>query len=121
MAVKFGDLRTDKDRIEFMRNKLLNDDRWILRGMFAIYQRQTADEQTSESTRYWNNIGFTGADALLLSSFTKQMMKRGFEERMNQANTTIRSFFSEKQEFHIRKRMPKYARQLVKISTGRIQ
>ena len=120
MTVKFEDLTTDKARIEFVRGKLRNDERWILRGMYAIWQLQTEDEKQSESTRDLNGVGFSGIDGEILTSFTNQMIKRGFVQRKNETGITIQTFLSVKQEKYVRKYMPRYARQLVKIATGKI-
>ena len=120
MTVQFQDLTTDKARIEFVRNKLETDERWMLRGMYAIFQRQTEDEKRAEYTGVDNGIGFTGADGGILASFTKQMLYRGFAQRMNDPSITIQTFLSEKQERYVRRKMPKYARQLVKIAKGQI-
>lgn len=120
MTVQFQDLTTDKARIEFVRDKLRNDERWILRGMYAIYQLQTEDEKNSETTRDLNGVGFSGIDGEIMTSFSNQIVKRGFISRMNQPNLKIQHFLSEKQEKYVRKYMPRYARQLVRIATGKI-
>jgi hypothetical protein len=120
MTVKFEDLTTDKARIEFVRDKLRTDERWMLRGMYAIYQLQTEDEKRSESTRDLNGVGFSGIDGEILTSYSNQMIKRGFVQNMNKPGITIQTFLSEKQEKYVRKYMPRYARQLVRIATGKI-
>jgi hypothetical protein len=48
------------------------------------------------------------------------MIKRGFLQKMNDPELGIRMFFSERQEHYVRKYMPRYARQLCKIATGKI-
>jgi hypothetical protein len=120
MQPKFEDLTTDVSRVDFIRDKLRNDERWILRGMYAIYQLQTEEEKQSESTRDNNGVGFSGIDGEIMTSFSNQMVNRGFVQQMNNPGITIRTFFSEKQEKYVRKYMPRYARQLVKIATGKI-
>ncbi len=119
MTTRYSDLTTDKARIAFIREKLESDDQWILRAMHTIYQRQTADEQNTEQTRYTNGIGFTGVDAELLTSFTKRMIERGYLKLLTEKKAVnIRTFFSQKQEYYIRRKVPKYSRQLVKITKG---
>ena len=54
-----------KDEI---KEKLANDGRWLVRGLLAIYDRQTADEKAVGATVEDNGIGFNGADAEILSS-----------------------------------------------------
>ena len=120
MNKEFAQLTSDKARIAYIRDKLVNNERWILRGMYAIYKYQTADEQRSECTTDSNGVGFSGIDGEIMTSFSNQMVKRGFLQRMNNPNLGIRMFFSEKQEKYVRKYMPRYARQLCKIATGKI-
>jgi hypothetical protein len=49
----------------------------IGRALWAIFQRQTADEQETLSTNNHNNIGFTGADARSGSLTAKYWKKHG--------------------------------------------
>ena len=117
VAVKFSDMKNKKQRVTFIREKLEHDDRWLLKGLFRIWQNQTAQEQNAEATIERNGIGFTGADAQILTSFVDQMIRKGF--KIENVNTyTIANFFSPKQSRLLRHRMPKYAGQLENISTG---
>lgn len=76
------------------------------RAIIAIYSKQTADEQRTEETRHNNGIGFNGSDAIILSSFAKQI----------QRGATL----SAKQMAIALKKMPKYAGQLERIAKGEI-
>lgn len=80
-------------------------DKWLIRGLMAIYRRQTADEQNSESTKYDNGIGFGGCDSKILSSFAKVILKR--------------HFLSTKQMAVCRRLMTKYSMQLVRIAKAK--
>lgn len=86
----------------FIKEKLLTDNRWLYRGILAIYEKQTYEEKNAGNTIIDNGIGFNGADAFILSSFAKQL---------NQGR-----ILSVKQLAIARKRMPKYAGQLLKIA-----
>ena len=79
--------------------------KWLHRGALALYQRQTADEQSNCSTKYHNGQGFTAVDAPFLSSLAEQLLKG-------------RSL-SQKQNDYARKCMQKYAAQLAKIANGK--
>lgn len=51
---------------------LLNtSDRAVERGVVAIWQRQTADEQSTDTTRHNNGIGFSGWSAHSGSYYAK--------------------------------------------------
>jgi len=49
----------------------------IGRALSALFQRQTRDERTTNTTNQHNNIGFAGCDAKAGSFAAKSYMKRG--------------------------------------------
>lgn len=98
----FNELKTKKDRTAHIREMLATDARWALKALVRIYDNQTADEKSSEDTKHDNGIGFTGSDAHLLTSYAKQYNARGS--------------LSPKQMTYVFKKMPKYARQLERVS-----
>jgi hypothetical protein len=75
---------------EFIKDKLLTDQCWLMRGIVAIFEMQTYDEQQAEQTKE------------LMSSFAKQI----------QRGRTL----STKQLAFAQKKMPKYAGQLLHIA-----
>jgi hypothetical protein len=95
---------SDQWEAKEIQEKLRENDLWVMRGLLAIYARQTEDEKNAEVTKHHNRVGFSGADATLLSSFAKQIQKRGS--------------LSVKQMLWARKKMLKYAGQLAKIANG---
>ncbi len=92
-----------KDEI---KQKLTTDTRWVIRGLLAIYDRQTADEKAVGATVEDNGVGFNGADAEILSSIAM--------------NYKTRNFISPRQLEIVQKKMPKYAGQLAKIANGAV-
>jgi len=93
---------TKKHIKETFKTKLASNATWATRGMLKIYERQTAQEQASQTTQVINDVGFSGCDAEILSSFCEQYMKWGR--------------LSDKQMTLVFKKMPKYWSQLVSIS-----
>lgn len=93
---------TKAQKKAFLKESLRTNLKWAQRGLLIIYSFQTEEEQVSEDTRFYNTIGFTGADAPLLSSFAKQLI-RGRQ-------------LSGKQVYLLHKKMPKYWRQLMEVS-----
>lgn len=89
-------------------SKLATDDRWLVRGILAIYERQTADERASQTTRHYNGIGFNAWDAGLLSSFAQQILRRQATGRLD--------LLSPAQIAKARPKMRKYATQLAAIA-----
>jgi len=103
MALSKND-QSARDAIEYM---LAHNERALCRAILAIYARQTASEQATQQTKDHNNIGFTGVDAELLSSFAEGIKKYGR--------------LTDRQKVYAEKKMPKYWRQLKDIaeSNGR--
>ena len=97
----YGNL-TIKQVKEWMQNLLLTNDKAVCRALVVIFERQTADEQVIGATRFNNNVGFTGVDAEICTSFAKQVLSRGF--------------LTPKQMVIARKKMLRYWRQLADIS-----
>ena len=88
--------------IELLKTQLATNHAQIEKAIIRIYEYQTKDEQSSKDTRYYNLVGFRACDARILSSFAQYLLK-GFH-------------LSEKQMAIAKKKMPVYARQLVKQS-----
>ncbi len=88
--------------VAFIKQQILASEAWLLRSIVAIFCKQTQSEQTSETTKELNGVGFNGADAEILSSFAKHI---------NNGRK-----LSEKQIALARRKMVKYARQLDSIA-----
>lgn len=87
---------------EEIQAKFDTDYKWLLKGVLAIYNQQTFDEQQTESVNHNNHRGFKTTDAKFLSSIATQI-KNGYG-------------LSEKQVFVTRKKMAKYAAQCAKLA-----
>lgn len=85
-----------------IRSQITSKPEAAAKAMMKIYANQTSDEQNSEVTKYRNNKGFTGNDAEILSSFSKQYQQRGS--------------LSPKQNAILMKKIGKYAGQLTKMA-----
>lgn len=86
--------------------KLTTDVKWLVRGIVAIYEKQTSDEQNSETTKHHNAVGFNGRDAKFGSSLAQQL-QNGRHLSYRQIDAAQRM-------------MVKYAGQLAKIANGEI-
>lgn len=74
-----------------------------LKALLWIYKYQTEEEKQTDSTHVLNGVGFTGTDAEILSSFSKQLIEKGW--------------LSPKQMIIVRKKIKKYENQMAKIAT----
>lgn len=89
--------------------KLATDERWLHRGILAIYERQTTDEKQREETKHQNGIGFNGPDAKFMSKMAQQIL-------LWQAGKWKYRFpMSPRQQAAARNRIRKYAGQLLRI------
>jgi hypothetical protein len=89
--------------VDFIKDKILIDDRWLERGILAIGKYQTASEVARCDTHLYNKCGFNGSDGHFMISLFKILLK-GYH-------------LTEKQKFVARKKMIKYAGQLLRIAT----
>jgi hypothetical protein len=101
------------EAVQMIRSNMAESNWWAVRGMLAIYAKQTADEQQAETVTHDNGVGFTGTDGHILSSFAKQVnrwMATAPERRQYDFPLSV------KQTAIVQKKMPKYAGQLLKIA-----
>ena len=79
---------------EVIKDYLKKNKNWQLRALVRLYERQTDMEKDSNKTIEHNGIGFSGADAKILTGIFK----------FYKAN----NFLTEKQYTVLSKRLPKY-------------
>jgi hypothetical protein len=113
--MNYVDIKTKQDRVIYMKQKLASDSRWMLKALLTIYQYQTSEEQNAQATREHNNVGFTGVDGTILSSFAEQLLRKG---GMQVIGADVNNLFSPKQQAILKNKMPKYARQLVNVAAS---
>lgn len=114
--MKFSDLTNDPDRIDYLKQQLSQDDRLIMRCLLRIFENQTLDEQQSKDVKLHNGIGFRSMDAKILTEYVETARRRGVVPKLQNKEMPFRleSVVSDRQAAFLRRRMPKYARQLLK-------
>jgi hypothetical protein len=95
-------------QLAWYRAHLIVFPKWQLRALEVIFQRQTAGEQVAGTTVEYNNVGFAGNDAEILSSFA-QKVQAWNAEKVHKFPTPL----STKQMAILAKRMPRYAGQII--------
>ena len=85
-----------------VKAKLETDDKWLYKGVVALFERQTKDEQRVEDARIVNNVGFNKPDSHKMSYYAKWIMKKG----------RLDGHFRD----DARRRILKYSAQLTKIA-----
>jgi hypothetical protein len=94
--------------VEMMRQVLASNDIMVERSILELYKRQTHDEQNDQMTKHHNARGFNGLDAKFLSSLAQWILRP--TERKEGMRLSI------KQREVARKKLMKYAGQLVEIA-----
>lgn len=69
---------TQSDYKRLLQSVIEINDNAVINVLLMIYERQTDEEQITEQTIEENGEGFTGADAEILTSFSRQYLERGF-------------------------------------------
>jgi len=106
-------METLKERAERIKNWIENGcnveieshRQGLGRAVVLVFNKQTADEKSTEDTKHNNGIGFNGVDAKILSSIAKQFISR--------------NSMSIEQSRIVKKKMQKYAMQIAKIQIAK--
>lgn len=98
--------------------KLETDNRWLIRGLLALYERQTADEQQTEQTSHSNGMGFNGTDANILTSFAKQVL---VWQAVPAGERKYPMPLSPRQLELARRKLRKYAGQLARLANAAVE
>ena len=93
------------EAINTIRTAIVSNNRALYKALLIIYENQTSEEKSAQTTIEDNEVGFSGVDARLLSSFAAYLQRWGD--------------LTERQLVHARKKMPKYARQILDLSLAK--
>jgi len=93
---------TNKLVDQYLKEKLSTNATWAQACMLRIFERQTVIEKAINATNVENDIGFSGADAEICSSFAKQLLQK--------------RILSTKQMAIVFKKAKKYRKQLLSIT-----
>ena len=91
---------------EQIGERIEGSNKWLERGVLAIYDRQTRDEKSVKDTKYLNGMGFSAFDVQYLS-YVAEYLKSGRHLSGQYVEKT-------------RKRMKRYVGQLTKIANGEL-
>lgn len=53
-------IHTKSELVKYYREMLGEFNGWAIRGLLAVYDKQTADEKRTETTNHHNGVGFRG-------------------------------------------------------------
>lgn len=92
---------------EKIRELLQTNDIMVERSVLNLFERQTYDEQETQTTKHTNGRGFNGLDAKFLSSLAEWIHRSTRKEGMR---------LSPKQLAVARRKLMKYSKQLAEIA-----
>lgn len=103
------DITNKKQLVTMLKQQISTSDRQALKALVTVYKNQTATEKAAKQTQVWNNVGFSGIDANILSSIASYYLT------WNKV--------SDKQLAIVKRLMPRYANQLVNqsLESGKIK
>lgn len=90
---------------EQMKEFVQNNDKVLYGALLALYDCQTADEQSSGYTQCFNNVGFNGCDSHFLSSVAESLKRYGK--------------LTDKQKVITRKKLMKYMGQITNLANAK--
>jgi hypothetical protein len=115
--IKFVELQTKKARVEFLREKVASDDRYLIKGLIAIFECQTQEEKVRNSVSVHNGIGFSRFDVDVLSEISKKLLQAGaLSAIQNREPVDCNQYLTPYERNVLRKRMQKYVGQLARIA-----
>ena len=94
-----------KKFVGFIKYKLFNDQKWLERGIVAIFEKQTDREQQAGTSLEHNKFGFSGYDAVVMSAYAKWILEG--------------RHLTDHHYFKARAKMMKYAGQLAKLAIAK--
>ena len=74
---KIYGVKTKKEGIDFIRSMIKTSDLWVVRGIAAIYSRQTSIEQRNRETSERNGVGFSKYHANQMSGYAQTLLSGG--------------------------------------------
>jgi hypothetical protein len=105
---------------ESIRDLLTRSDAAVERALLVLYERQTADEQASETTKYVNGRGFNAVDAEILSSFACQVERKvGQTSSYLGRERKLGECLSPKQMAIARRKVVRYVKQLAEVAEAK--
>lgn len=100
---------------ESITKLLETNDKAVCRALVVLFERQTADEQTSAVTKHRNGMGFNGYDAGFGSWLAKQIMNWEAAPDRKYAHPLGRMMIDK-----ARRMVYKYAGQLAEVANVRV-
>lgn len=101
--------------VDHMRLALMTDNNYLEKAILKLYKYQTEYEQQTQDTAMLNGVGFNSIDANFLSSLAEWILDIKNVPVNEKNKYVVRRHLTNKQRLFARKKLIKYARQLVNM------
>lgn len=84
-------------RENYIKERMKDDDEYLMGALIALYNCQTADEKEIHGTKYQNDMGFNGVDAGFLTDVSQFFLRTGFvtEKQIKFVRKTIIKYWGQ--------------------------
>lgn len=114
-SVEDGTAKNLNEIVNHMRLALMTNDNYLEKAILKLYKYQTEHEQQLQDTAVLNGVGFNSIDAKFLSSLAEWILDRKHARVAEKDKYVVRRHLTNKQLLFARKKVTKYAGQLVNM------
>lgn len=114
-SIEDGTSKNLDEIVNHMRLALMTNNDYLEKAILKLYKYQTEHEQQTKDTTVLNGVGFNSIDANFLSSLAEWILDRKHAPAAEKDKYVVRRHLSYKQRLLARKKVTKYAGQLVNI------
>lgn len=114
-SIEDGTSKNLDEIVNHMRLALMTNNDYLEKAILKLYKYQTEHEQQTQDTTVLNGVGFNSIDANFLSSLAEWILDRKHAPVAEKDKYVVRRHLSYKQRLLARKKVAKYAGQLVNM------
>ena len=114
-SIEDGTAKNLEEIVNHMRFSLMTNNDYLEKAILKLYQYQTEFEQQTQDTAMLNGVGFNSHDANFLSSLAEYILDRKNAPESEKDKYVVRRHLTDKQRLFARKKVIKYAGQLVNM------
>ena len=114
-SIEDGTSKNLDEIVNHMRLALMTNNDYLEKAILKLYKYQTEHEQQTQDTAVLNGVGFNTIDANFLSSLAEWILDRKHAPVAEKDKYVVRRHLTYKQLLFARKKVTKYAGQLVNM------
>lgn len=114
-SVEDGTAKNLAEIVNHMRLALMTNNDYLEKAILKLYKYQTEHEQQLQDTAMRNGVGFNTIDANFLSSLAEWILDKKHAPAAKKDKYVVRRHLTNKQLLFARKKVTKYASQLVNM------